>query len=252
MGGFGWLADDYARTRGGNVRTAALGALLERYLPKQGRLLDVGAGPGAVSGELDNGHRTIVTLDVSHDMTRQSPRTFAQQPLVADAAALPFPTMSFDVVMLVWVVNHFENVRVSVREAARVAGSAGQIIYVSGVPNHPEWDSSGKILSRLDILRRKADVEERVLEEEFTRADMSFARQDWYVASFRQRPHGLADRIEARLYGHLRGVDKRKWNDVVAPVVADLRSLAEPGVYLRRENRHRLLVFQRGESRYEP
>lgn len=241
---FGWIASDYSKVRGGGERTAALAQFLEPHLPEVGRVLDAGGGPGLVAQALSTDDRSIVALDISVSMADESKRVLPRTTIVADIHALPFAEDSFDAVMLVWVVNHLADLSAAAREVTRVAKLGAKILYLSGVPTHPPWDIPGEMLSRLDVLRAHVTAEAAVLTGQLSAAGFVPAFDGSYTVRFRQRPHALASRIEARQYGHLRSVSDSDWNSVVSPVIHELRALADQDSYLDRENRHRFIVFQ--------
>jgi hypothetical protein len=81
-----------------------------------GRLLNVGAGTGSYEPQ----DRPVVALEPSAVMISQRPKSCA--PVVHGVAeALPFGSHSFDVVMAILTVHHWQNRAVGFKELKRVA-----------------------------------------------------------------------------------------------------------------------------------
>jgi SAM-dependent methyltransferase len=109
----------------------ALGALL----PGTGdRLMEVGAGFGRLADEY-TGYREVVLLDLSGVQLDAARETFRDDPrysiVEGDAFHLPFPDTSFDTVVCVRVIHHFDDPSAAVAEMARVLRPGGVLVLES-------------------------------------------------------------------------------------------------------------------------
>jgi ubiquinone/menaquinone biosynthesis C-methylase UbiE len=101
--------------------------------------LDVGAGSGTFSNLLSARGFEVTSTDVT-EKALEVLRTRVAGPVErADATSLPFPTSSFDSVILGEVLEHVENDVAALAEAARVLRPNG-VLAVS-VPRNPAWFS---------------------------------------------------------------------------------------------------------------
>ena len=110
----GRLHGDLVHTR----RVCVLRDRLAGLLPRDARMLDLGCGDGLLSAAI-----TEVRSDVTVAGVDVLARSDAKIPVESfDGRTIPYPTGSFDVVMLVDVVHHADDPERLLREAARVAG----------------------------------------------------------------------------------------------------------------------------------
>jgi ubiquinone/menaquinone biosynthesis C-methylase UbiE len=96
-------------------------------LPLNGRLLDVGGGTGRVAGALLDDVDEVVIADVSMGMLKQAHRT-ALKPVCSHSELLPFPSDSFERVIMVDTLHHVIDQPVSAREMLRVLKPGGRIV----------------------------------------------------------------------------------------------------------------------------
>ena len=98
------------------------------------RVLDLGAGTG-VAGQaaLAAGARRVIAVDVAVEMLRHCRRP--QQPIAADAANLPFPARSFDIVVAAFSLSHLPSLPAGLREARRVAAAIAASSFAPGWTN---------------------------------------------------------------------------------------------------------------------
>jgi SAM-dependent methyltransferase len=93
-----------------------------------GRVLDVGAGTGAVSrASSAAGAAVVVAVDVSLGMLRHNA---AARPaaVVGDALALPFASSTFDAAVAAFSLNHLTSPAHGLREMARVTRPGGAVL----------------------------------------------------------------------------------------------------------------------------
>lgn len=103
-----------------------------------GRVLNVGAGQGTFTRLLEARGFEVVSCDVSPlfvDLLRGSVRGDVLQ---ADMTDLPFRDCTFDAVVAGEVIEHIEDDRKALAEAARVLRRPRGALALS-VPAHPEW-----------------------------------------------------------------------------------------------------------------
>jgi len=108
---------------------------LRALMPRTGkRLIEVGAGFGRLADEY-TGYSEVVLLDLSGvqlDAARERLRDDSRYTMVeGDAFHLPFPDASFDTVVCVRVIHHFEDPRAAIAEMARVLRPGGALVLES-------------------------------------------------------------------------------------------------------------------------
>jgi ubiquinone/menaquinone biosynthesis C-methylase UbiE len=104
------------------------------YLPRQGRILEVGFGPGHLLVDLAVAGHQPVGLDLSRAMLRQARRRLRRLALPlalcrARASALPFSAQAFDAVVLTFPAP-FVYERDWIRHLARVLRPGGRLVVV--------------------------------------------------------------------------------------------------------------------------
>lgn len=113
--------------------------LVAHALPRGAKVIDVGTGTGSTIFALadQRADATLIGIDIAEVMIRKA-RMRLETPahhvlaartsfLVGDAAALPFPNASADVVMFAWSLAGIGNRAAALREALRVLRPHGQI-----------------------------------------------------------------------------------------------------------------------------
>lgn len=124
------------------VFTADVDWLFERLgLEPDHVVLDVAAGTGHAARCLAPAVRMVVALDVTVAML-EAGKAAAEEDglrnvvfLRGDAAALPFPDASFDVVVSRFAVHHFENPGEQLAEMVRCLRGGGQLVVADMVAN---------------------------------------------------------------------------------------------------------------------
>jgi SAM-dependent methyltransferase len=124
----------YRRVVDGYFHT--LSRLLPEPLPAD--VLEVGCGEGHIAGWLSErtAAGSVVAVDLSPQMLADGQRRHAGVAFTAGSALeLPFEDKSFDLVLLLEVLEHLQDPRRALDEARRV--SRGQL--VASVPREPLW-----------------------------------------------------------------------------------------------------------------
>lgn len=141
------------------IHRIAGGGLLERMAPMQvepKRILDLGAGTGTLSRRLAKVFRRshVLSLDLSHAMLRRARKGrgyFSRiSELQADAAALPLPAMSVDVVVANLLLPHLPDADALFAEVARVLQKGGLFAFATLGPDslrelREAWDDDGHV-----------------------------------------------------------------------------------------------------------
>jgi demethylmenaquinone methyltransferase/2-methoxy-6-polyprenyl-1,4-benzoquinol methylase len=96
-------------------------------LPTRGRLLDVGGGTGRVASAIRDLVDEVVIADVSIGMLQQAPRT-TLQPVCAFSESLPFPSDSFERILMVDALHHVVDQPSTADEMFRLLKPGGRII----------------------------------------------------------------------------------------------------------------------------
>jgi SAM-dependent methyltransferase len=132
--------DKYTSTNGLERRMmngflAALDALLDGIEPT--RILEIGVGEGVVMARVRERfpNATIVGVDLPDESLAQEWRGAGLSCVFGDAAALPFPDASFDLVLAIEVLEHVAQPDRASRELARIC--TGSLI--ASVPFEPVW-----------------------------------------------------------------------------------------------------------------
>ena len=111
--------------------------------------LDAGAGTGAVGAILCDRGAFVVACDLEADMLRQAVgRRVTAAAAVADVAALPLRSGSFDVVVAAFVLNHVGDPAAVLHELGRLARRGGYVLAsVFGEHRAPAKDAVDEVLA---------------------------------------------------------------------------------------------------------
>ncbi|MDQ0463120.1 SAM-dependent methyltransferase [Caulobacter ginsengisoli] len=138
MGAYHWRECD-RRSKVYNPPLAARYEMVLRQAP-QGRVLDVGAGDGYLSGRLAEQCREVVGLEyepsgvaLAQSMLQGRGNVSVRQ---GDSYALPFEDASFDGVVMADVIEHLDDPDRAVAEMARVVRDDGVVLVTT-----PHWRS---------------------------------------------------------------------------------------------------------------
>jgi ubiquinone/menaquinone biosynthesis C-methylase UbiE len=96
-------------------------------LPAAGRLLDVGGGTGRVASALCSLVDEIIVTDISMGMLEKAPRS-TLQPASCFSESLPFPSNSFERVIMVDAFHHVVDQAATACEMLRVLQPGGLLV----------------------------------------------------------------------------------------------------------------------------
>lgn len=137
------------------IRPPALALIRALALGDATRVLDVGAGTGALTAPLREAapYASIASVDTSPAMLRVAQQQANATVCLADASALPVADASVDAVLLAYVLFHLLAPAAGVREAARVlrpGGTLGTVTWAGETPPKAAgvWD---EVLAAFDV-----------------------------------------------------------------------------------------------------
>lgn len=125
---------------------------LTRYLSRQPKplsILDLGCGNGWLSNLLHQSGHCAIGMDQNHHELKQAARVFSQKAglsfLEADVFAAPFAAESFDVILLVSVIQYFRDLNALLSVLSRYLKGRGEIhILDSPLYSDPERDRAAR------------------------------------------------------------------------------------------------------------
>jgi 2-polyprenyl-3-methyl-5-hydroxy-6-metoxy-1,4-benzoquinol methylase len=121
-------------------------------------LLDVGSGEGVVLGHINKSYEArLLGMDLDRKRIQVAQQlTPSESYFVGDAQALPFEDNSFDIVIMLEVLEHVGNPSLALQEAHRVTRD----YLLASVPHEPWW-RLGNIV-RLKYLRNFGNTPEHI------------------------------------------------------------------------------------------
>ena len=118
---------------------------IEKLLPCDLVLADVGCGTGSLTFELARFSRKVVGFDLSREMLRRARRSAKEREFsnvefrYGDAAKLPVKANQFDGVFCVMVLHFLDEPEKAIKELCRVTRPGGSVIVVDLVPHQQTW-----------------------------------------------------------------------------------------------------------------
>ena len=138
-------------------------ALRALGLPEQGRILDIGCGPGAVAARLSRSRPGLTILGVDRDRTMLDKASAVMSVAGAMVEQLPYPSEVFDAVFARLVIRHVAQPEVAFAEMFRVLRPGGRAIVIDSDDGalvlHPRPDAFSRALVARETTfqRRGAD-----------------------------------------------------------------------------------------------
>ena len=131
---------------------------LKRYLPKTGKLLDIGCGPGTFIGTLSNTAMDCTGIDIAPDQIDYAARNYGNNKARFKSIALETfakdSTERFDVISFVEVLEHLpEDAAIKMLKSAKSLLSPGGKILVTTPNYHSAWPFVEFLVNRLGEVR---------------------------------------------------------------------------------------------------
>lgn len=139
------IAGDWESIRKSYFDDRVTSVAIEKLLPSNLSLADVGCGTGSLTFELARFARSVVGFDLSRAMLRRARRSAEERHLenvrfeYGDATRLPVRANAFDGVFCVMVLHFLERPESAVAELCRVTRPGGSVIVVDLVPHGETW-----------------------------------------------------------------------------------------------------------------
>jgi SAM-dependent methyltransferase len=238
-------ADFYDETRGGLRRGGNFATVIDGFLPRSARVLEVGIGTALIALPLTERGHIVCGIDIAPAMLARAHERIGARVAVADAQALPVATAACNVALVVWVMHVVADRDALLRECARVLEPGGTLIVVPAHPREPDNDCT-RILQALRVrLDRVFTVESEVLIPADRAGFRVVADAALPIFEPEQTPHDLVTRIEAREWSGLWNLTDDQWHEKVQPALDALRALPDPDRTRGHAPAHHAYVFEK-------
>ena len=139
------VAGDWERIRKSYFDDRVTSLAIEKLLPRNLILADVGCGTGSLTFELARFAQRVIGVDLSQEMLRRA-RQVAKEKQVCnvefrpgDALRLPLEARSVDATFCVMVLHFLSDPQRAIAELCRITRSAGSVIVVDLVAHNQDW-----------------------------------------------------------------------------------------------------------------
>jgi len=139
------VAGDWERIRKSYFDDRVTSLAIEKLLPRNLRLADIGCGTGSLTFELARFARQVVGVDLSGEMLRRA-RAIAKERAVdnvefrqGDMLQLPLDSHSFDAAFCVMVLHFLPDPARAIAGLCRIVRPGGAVILVDLVGHKQEW-----------------------------------------------------------------------------------------------------------------
>jgi ubiquinone/menaquinone biosynthesis C-methylase UbiE/DNA-binding transcriptional ArsR family regulator len=139
------VAGDWERIRKSYFDDRVTSLALEKLMPSDLILADVGCGTGSLSLELARFAKRVVAIDLSRAMLTRAAHLAKEKKISnvefrrGDVEKLPIPDNSVDAAFCVMVLHFLENPDRAIQELCRITRPGGSVIVVDLVPHEEEW-----------------------------------------------------------------------------------------------------------------
>jgi ubiquinone/menaquinone biosynthesis C-methylase UbiE len=142
---FASVAGDWERIRKSYFDDRVTSLSIEKLLPRDLTLADIGCGTGSLTFELARFARKVIGVDSSHEMLRRARATAKERDLEnvefrqGDALELPLPSRSVDAAFCVMVLHFLADPARAIAGLCRITRPGGSVILVDLVQHKQEW-----------------------------------------------------------------------------------------------------------------
>jgi ubiquinone/menaquinone biosynthesis C-methylase UbiE len=118
---------------------------IEKLLPRDLTLADIGCGTGSLTFELARFAGKVIGIDLSREMLRRARAIAKERELrnvefrQGDALELPLKSHSVDAVFCVMVLHFLPDPQLAIANLCRIARSGGDVILVDLVKHQQDW-----------------------------------------------------------------------------------------------------------------
>jgi ArsR family transcriptional regulator len=139
------VAGDWERIRKSYFDDRVTSLAIEKLLPRNLTVADIGCGTGSLTVELARFARKVIGVDLSQEMLRRARAVARERELEniefrqGDAVKLPLKTDSVDAAFCVMVLHFLADPQRAVAELCRVTRPGGSVILVDLVQHSQEW-----------------------------------------------------------------------------------------------------------------
>jgi ubiquinone/menaquinone biosynthesis C-methylase UbiE len=166
QGYFESVAGDWERIRKSYFDDRVTSLAIEKLLPRNLVIADVGCGTGSLTVELARFAKKVIGVDLSQEMLRRARHVAGEKQLRnvefrrGDALKLPLQARSVDAAFCVMVLHFLANPQQAVAELCRITRGGGSVIVVDLVEHSQEW-------MREQMAHRWLGFERRAIEDWF-------------------------------------------------------------------------------------
>jgi ubiquinone/menaquinone biosynthesis C-methylase UbiE/DNA-binding transcriptional ArsR family regulator len=139
------VAGDWERIRKSYFDDRVTSLAIEKLLPRNLVVADIGCGTGSLTFELARFAHKVIGIDLSREMLRRANQIAKEKGLRnvefhrGDALELPLETGSMDAVFCVMVLHFLPEPERAIRELCRVTRAGGTVVLVDLVQHNQEW-----------------------------------------------------------------------------------------------------------------
>lgn len=163
------VAGDWERIRKSYFDDRVTSLAIEKLLPRNLVLADIGCGTGSLSFELARFAKKVIGIDLSQEMLRRARNLAKERQLLnvefrqGDALKLRLKSQSVDATFCVMVLHFLPDPQTAVAELCRITRAGGTVVLVDLVRHKQEW-------MREQMAHRWLGFDRTVLEQWFQHA----------------------------------------------------------------------------------